>query len=210
MKKKEDLELQTNDLNLPFSEARERLQNRIKQDTAETKQLEKQIDEDSKIVNQYKQTVKDIEQDMKEKNTAEDRGNNYEVLYKKEKEINEFTEKFEQEKQEYEKEIKENQNLIAQLLEHMQKTLARQNKLPSQAQVTDMKDDLKFKQELLENSETTAARLKVQQDQIKQDLEKVKNLEGRIKKEMEQAETKIESMNDDINNKFQNTDNLKQ
>lgn len=44
---------------------------------------------------------------MKEKNNTEDRGNNYEVLYKKEKEINEFQEKFELEKQEYEKEIKE-------------------------------------------------------------------------------------------------------
>ena len=72
-----------------------------------------------------------------------------------------------------------------------------------------MKDDLKFKQELLENSETTAARLKVPHEQIKQDLDKVKNLEGRIKKEMEQAEQKIDSMNSDINHKFQNTDNLK-
>lgn len=97
----------------------------MKQDNAEIKQLDKQIDEDNKIVNQYKQTIKEIEQDMKEKNTSEDRGNNYEVLYKKEKEINEFMEKFEQEKQEYEKEISDSQNLIAQLLEHMQKTLAR-------------------------------------------------------------------------------------
>ena len=30
MKKKEDLELQTNEMNLPLPEARERLQNRIK------------------------------------------------------------------------------------------------------------------------------------------------------------------------------------
>ena len=30
-----------------------------------------------------------------------------------------------------------------------------------------MKEDLKFKQDQMENSETTAARLKVQQDQIK-------------------------------------------
>lgn len=30
LKKKEDLELQTNELNLPVAEARERLQNRIK------------------------------------------------------------------------------------------------------------------------------------------------------------------------------------
>ena len=42
MKKKEDLELQTNDLNLPLPEARERLQNRIKQDNVELKHLEKE------------------------------------------------------------------------------------------------------------------------------------------------------------------------
>ena len=36
-KKKEDLELQTNEMNLPLPEARERLQNRIKQDNAEIK-----------------------------------------------------------------------------------------------------------------------------------------------------------------------------
>ena len=69
----------------------------------------------------------------------------------------------------------------------MQKTMARQNKLPTSAQVDEMKSDLKFKQGQLEDSETTAARLRVQQEQIKQDLEKVKNLEGRIHKEMEQA-----------------------
>ena len=33
-----DLELQTNEMNLPFPEARERLMNRIKQDNAEIKQ----------------------------------------------------------------------------------------------------------------------------------------------------------------------------
>ncbi len=37
IKRKEDLELQTNEMNLPFPEARERLMNRIKQDNAEIK-----------------------------------------------------------------------------------------------------------------------------------------------------------------------------
>ena len=41
IKKKEDLELQSNDLNLPLPEARERLQTRIKADNAEIKILEK-------------------------------------------------------------------------------------------------------------------------------------------------------------------------
>jgi len=38
LKRKDDLELQTNEMNLPFPEARERLMNRIKQDNAEIKQ----------------------------------------------------------------------------------------------------------------------------------------------------------------------------
>lgn len=99
--------------------------------------------------------------------------------------------------------------MIASLMEHMQKTLARQNKLPTSSQVNDMRDDLKFKQGQLEDSETTAARLRVQKEQIQNDLEKVKSLEGRIHNEMKQATTKIETMEDDMANKFTNTDNLK-
>lgn len=113
------------------------------------------------------------------------------------------------EKTQYEKEIKEHQTLISALLEHMQKDMARQNKLPSSSQVTEMKDDLKFKQGQLDNSESTAARLKVQQETINNDLEKVKNLEGRIHKEMAQATEKITTMQDDMDNKFTKTDDLK-
>lgn len=91
----------------------------------------------------------------------------------------------------------------------MQKSMAKQNKLPNQQEFNEMREDLKFKQDQLENSETTAARLKHQQEAIKNDLDKVKNLEGRIKKEMEQAEFKIDSMKDDINNKFTKSDELK-
>jgi len=40
--------------------------------------------------------------------------------------------KFEEEKTSYEQQIKDHQELIAGLLEHMQKNLARQHKLPSQ------------------------------------------------------------------------------
>ena len=47
-----------------------------------------------------------------------------------------------------------------------------------------MKGDLKFKQGQLESSETTAARLSVDKERIQNDLDKVKNLEGRIHKEM--------------------------
>ena len=69
----------------------------------------------------------------------------YEILYKKEKEINEFMEKYEQDKTTYSEQLTTTQETICALLEHMQKNLARQNKLPSQSQHEEMKSDLKFK-----------------------------------------------------------------
>ena len=84
-----------------------------------------------KMVDNYQQNIKEIDQDLKEKNTQSGEEQKYEILYQKEKEINAFTEQFEAEKVQYEKEIKEDQHIIAQLLEHMQKTMARKNKLPT-------------------------------------------------------------------------------
>jgi intraflagellar transport protein 74 len=53
IKHKEDLELQTNEMNLPFPEARERLMNRIKNDNAEIKMQDKEIADMRKMVETY-------------------------------------------------------------------------------------------------------------------------------------------------------------
>ena len=108
--------------------------------------MAKEIIEMKKMVDTYNQNIKEIDQDLREKNTQSGEEQKYEILYQKEKEINQFTEQFEVEKTQYEKEIKEHQTLISALLEHMQKDMARQNKLPTSSQVNEMKDDLKFKQ----------------------------------------------------------------
>jgi seryl-tRNA synthetase len=125
LKKKDDLELQTNEMNLPLPEARERLQNRIKQDNAEIKQMDKEMIETKKMIDTYQQNIKDISQDMVENKQQSGEEQKYEILYQKEKEINSFTEQFEQERVQYEKEIKEIQQHNAALLEHMQKNMAR-------------------------------------------------------------------------------------
>jgi len=125
LKKKDDLELQTNEMNLPLPEARERLQNRIKQDNAEIKQMDKEMIETQKMIDTNQQNIKDISQDMVENKQQSGEEQKYEILYQKEKEINSFTEQFEQERVQYEKEIKEIQQHNAALLEHMQKNMAR-------------------------------------------------------------------------------------
>ena len=185
LKRKDDLELQTNELNLPFPEARERLLNRIKQDNAEIKQLEKDIADVRRMTETYQKSVKEIEQDLQEKKSDENEAQKYEILYQKEKEINEFMEKFEEEKTQYEQEIAQHQSTIAALLEHMSKTMARENNMPTAAQYKDKKDELSFKQGQVDNAENTYARLKVELEQRQNDLEKIKTLEGRIEKEMQ-------------------------
>jgi len=67
----------------------------------------------------------------------------------------------------------------------MQKTMFRQNNLPSAAEVKDKKGELAFKQGQVDNAENTYARLKVELEQRQNDLEKIKTLEGRIEKEMQ-------------------------
>lgn len=67
VKKKDDLELQTNEMNLPLPEARERLQNRIKEDNTELKSMDKEYIEIRKMVETYTKNVKEIDNDLKEK-----------------------------------------------------------------------------------------------------------------------------------------------
>lgn len=66
-------------MNLPFGEARDRLQSRIKQDSVELKQMEKELLEAKRIVDTYQQNIKEIDNDMKGNGNA---GNEkYEILF---------------------------------------------------------------------------------------------------------------------------------
>jgi len=54
-------------------------------------------------------------------------------------------------------------------------------------QVDDMRKDLKFKERLLNDAESTAAKLQVEVDARNTDLEKIKTLETRIEGELAQV-----------------------
>lgn len=81
------MELQTNEMNLPFPEARERLMNRIKQDNAEIKQQEKEVQEMRKIIETYQKHVKEIQNELSGKPSEDQDAGKFEILAAKEKEI---------------------------------------------------------------------------------------------------------------------------
>lgn len=154
------------------------------------------------MIEQYQRQIKEIDSDLRDKPKENDDNQKYEILYKKEKEINEFMEKYETDRA---KELeKQNglQEMIVGILEHMSKNLTRQNRLPNQSTVENMKKDLNFKQRQLNDAESTAAQLQVEVESRTQDLEKIKNLEGRMDKEMDSYQQNVDRMTDEMQNKF--------
>ena len=71
-------------------------------------------------------------------------------------------EKFEEEKNQYEKEISDHQYVIVQLLEHMQQQMVKQLNMPSPSEYGQMEGRLNHDKNQVENAETTYARLKVE------------------------------------------------
>ena len=66
------------------------------------------------MIDTYTQNIREIDSDLNEKNTHNSgEEQKYEILQQKEKEINDFTEEFENEKTQYEKEMKDDQHFIA-------------------------------------------------------------------------------------------------
>ncbi len=114
-----------------------------------------------KMIETYQKNIKDIQNEISggAKSTQNEDSQKYEILYQKEKEINQFTVKYEEEKSQYERDIADNQKIIFALLEHMQKNMTRQNRLPSHDQVDELRKDLNFKQRQLNDAEMTAAKL---------------------------------------------------
>ena len=115
--------------------------------------------ETRKIIDTYQRNIKEIEGDMKDKKKDGDDMQKYEILYQKEKEINDFMEKFDEEKGSYEKQISESQKMINALLLHMAKVTNRSKALPSGEEMDEKKKLLNHKQKVLNDAGNTAAQL---------------------------------------------------
>ena len=69
----------------------------------------------------------------------------YEVLFKRDKEMTDFIDKFPEEKEKELASQATSQKMVVDLLNHISQDLARQHNLPSEAKVNAMREDLSFK-----------------------------------------------------------------
>jgi len=92
LKKKIELEALIEEAKLPPAEVSKRLLKRVKADNTEIKELDKRIHKLKKLIVNYKKDLTDIASDKEGKNDTQKQ--KYEILYKKDKEMTDYIEKY--------------------------------------------------------------------------------------------------------------------
>jgi intraflagellar transport protein 74 len=208
LRRKEDLEVQTNEDNLSFPEARERLMARAKADGGVIKETENRIKEVEKAISNYKKQIADLENDLKSSNDSSNK-EKYELFYQKDKEMTEFIESFEPTRKAEMEMIKQAEDNITSLLERIAKLTDRRENLPSQEQVKEWESEYHFKIDKTGDSAVTLERLKAQLAERQADLEKTKELHVRIPQQLNKINEEITRKMNELATKYNNVDKMK-
>ena len=208
LRRKEDLEVQTNEDNLSFPEARERLLARAKADGQVIKDTESRIKEVEKAISNYKKQITDLESDLKSSNDNSNK-EKYELFYQKDKEMTEFIDSFEPTRKSEMEMIKQAEDNIAALLERIAKLTDRRENLPSQDQVKEWESEYHFKVDKTGDSAVTLERLKAQLAERQADLEKTKELHVRIPQQLNKINEEITRKMNELATKYNNVDKMK-
>ena len=93
-RKKADYEIQLNEANLSFPEARDRLLARMKEDNNFIVTNEKRVKEIKKNIDNYEKKLRELGEDSENKKKGEEEKKKYEVLFQKDKEMTEFIDSY--------------------------------------------------------------------------------------------------------------------
>lgn len=199
------------------SEARAVLLAKVKDDKAKMETIEKVIQVEDDERQELKKTLAELKNDLEERtNGAGKDGNDpaqkYEMLYQRDQEMTVFLEAFPAKKEEEIKAQRETQTMIVKLLEHISRTISKEDKLLPGANATsleEMKSDLSFKERQLESSVTTKQRLTMELQKRQAELDKVNTLDTKISLELSSLLQKMDTMTSDMS-EFAKIDELKE
>ena len=94
--KKTDYAIQLNEAGLSIPEARDRILARMKEDNQTITQMEKMIKDSKKNIDVYEKRLRELDVALEDKKTEEEDKKKYELLYKRDKEMDEFLNSFDQ------------------------------------------------------------------------------------------------------------------
>jgi intraflagellar transport protein 74 len=198
-------EIKTHGGTLP--DEKTRLMNQVKSETNEIEALQAEAEEVKAETQKVKESLAALENDLLE--YKGDRAEKYKELEAKDREMQDFIDKFDDSKKETVDAMSKTESNIVHLLETIGKNLAATNNLPSQQQVQEMSADLEFKKKQMDFSVSTHERLKNELELRKKELEKVDNLDAKITSELEAITEKIRQ-NEEAIKTYSNLDALRQ
>ncbi|KFP12967.1 Intraflagellar transport protein 74, partial [Egretta garzetta] len=171
-------------------EERERLlkQARIQ----EIASMERQLTEVKEKTNHFKKVIQRLDMDLE--NHQGEENWKYKELKKREESMDNFLETFEEVKnQELERKAQMEANIVA-LLEHSSRNVNRMKQISSvtNQELKIMQEDLTFKSNEMQKSQSTAKNLITESQKLQMDLQKMELLEGKMVDELASLKDKIE------------------
>ncbi|XP_009999330.1 PREDICTED: LOW QUALITY PROTEIN: intraflagellar transport protein 74 homolog [Chaetura pelagica] len=179
-------------------EERERLLKQIKDDSQEIASMERQLAEVNAKTSHFKKVIQRLDMDLE--NHQGDENWKYKELKKREESMDNFLETFEEvKKQELERKAQIEANIVA-LLEHSSRNVNRMKQISSvtNQELKIMQEDLSFKSNEMQKSQSTAKNLLIEIQKLQMDLQKMELLEGKMVDEVASLKGKIEQTKLDL------------
>ena len=205
-RKKEKLELQTNESGLSIDELKQRLMAKAKEQTIEKNNIDKKIPDTKKLIEANKKAIFEIEKEMKSQQ-KNDNTKAVDSIAEKDKEISAFIENHENIKRTHYKEIRAKEEIILSLLNNISEKIG-MGETPLEGG-SGLRERIKEKKEMIEKSENTLEEAKAKYEELVIKLQRLDKLDETLKKDIENYKEKLQRINNDINNKFDKVDEQK-
>jgi intraflagellar transport protein 74 len=190
-----DEELSNN--RLDPADARERLLAKVKDDNARILALDKELKSLEEDIAAKKKISADLTADIEERKNDSGEREKYELLFKRDQEMTEFIDRFQETKEKELTEQRKLQNTVSALLEHISEGMEREKSMPTRQQAEEMKEDLSDKNRELKSSQMTAERLQEELTLRQTELNKIATLDVKIGEELKTLQGKMQQMRDD-------------
>ena len=206
-RKKEELELQTNESGLSIDELKQRLMAKAKEQTNEKNQIDKKIPDTKKLIEANKKAIIEIEKEMKSQQSS-DNTKAVDSIAEKDKEISAFIENHDNIKRNHYKEIRAKEEVVLALLQNISEKINLGEK-PLEGG-TGIKERIREKKDMIEKSENTLEEAKAKYEELVIKLERLDKLDETLKKDIENYKEKLLRINNDISKKFDKVEEQKE
>ncbi|CAD8054404.1 unnamed protein product [Paramecium sonneborni] len=207
--KKNDLEVQLNEANLTFPEARDRLLNKIKDDNAFIQNSEKRVRDIRRNIENYEKRLRELQTELEDKKSQEQDKQKYEILYQRDQEMTDYINNFDKTRQQELEKVNSVEQTIVELLGQSSRIVQDIKTIPSLTDYAGLSAEVDFKDNQVKDSEMTLKKLQVVYEQTVQDLKKIERAEEQLPIELQQYKTKCKQMQDEIDQKFNKIDEYK-